>query len=57
MFKGNRMQKIKNIEFLRVIGCIAIVLLHLFNKELWKFFTDVNFYNSLKSMTANGQKQ
>ena len=50
------MEKIKNIEFLRVIGCMAIVLLHLFNKELWKFFTDVNFYTSLKSMTANGQK-
>lgn len=28
------MEKIKNIEFLRVVGCLAIVLLHLFLKSM-----------------------
>ena len=50
------MQKIKNIEFLRIIGCLAIVFLHLFNKTLGKAFADVNLYQNLFNMTYNGQK-
>lgn len=49
------MQKIRNIEFLRVIGCLAIVALHLFNK-LNEYFGDVSIYNQLHTATSNGQK-
>lgn len=47
------MQRIKNIEFLRVIGCIAVVLLHLF--MLLECFNSDLFYH-LRIMTCNGQK-
>lgn len=51
------MNKIKNIEFLRIIGCIAIILLHLFNKAgLHGLFDDIEIYNKLHCMTGNGQK-
>ena len=51
------MQKIKNIEFLRVIGCLAIVLLHLFNKaRLFGLFPDIDLYRHFMSMTSSGQK-
>lgn len=51
------MSKIKNIEFLRVIGCIAIILLHMFNNAaLHKFFADIHLYDKLWLMTKNGQK-
>ncbi len=49
------MQKIRNIEFLRVIGCLAIVAFHLFNK-LNEYFGDVSIYNQLHTATSNGQK-
>ncbi len=53
------MEKIKNIEFLRIIGCIAIVLLHLFNQSgLYGNFAaawDFN-YGQLYWNTSNGQK-
>ena len=47
------MQKIKNIEFLRVTGCIAIVLLHLFSRL--KGY-DSDLFHHLRYMTSNGQK-
>lgn len=51
------MNKIKNIEFLRIIGCIAIILLHLFNKtQLHGLFSDIEIYNKFFNMTNNGQK-
>lgn len=50
------MHKIKNIEFLRVIGCVAILFLHLFNKTLYKYFPDIHFYRHLYNVTSNGQK-
>lgn len=49
--------KIKNIEFLRIIACFAIILLHLFNKSrLHGLFGDIDIYNKLWIMTSNGQK-
>ena len=51
------MQKIKNIEFLRVIGCLAVVCLHLFNNaRLHGLFDDITLYDKLFTMTRNGQK-
>lgn len=50
-------QKIKNIEFLRVIGCISVILLHLFpNVMLHGLFPDIELYDKLFKMTSNGQK-
>ena len=50
-------RKFKNIEFLRIIGCIAIILLHLFSaKHLHKIFNDIDLYNKFLIMTSNGQK-
>ncbi len=49
-------EKIKNLEFLRIIGCIAIVLLHLFNQAtFYTLFPDIEIYNKFRQMTANGQ--
>lgn len=50
--------KIKNLEFLRIIGCIAIILLHLFAKSkfLYGNFHDIGLYHKLWNMTQNGQK-
>ena len=51
------MQKIKNIEFLRVIGCIAIVFLHFYNVNgFLGAFKDIEFINSMHISTSNGQK-
>ena len=51
------MQKLKNIDFLRVIGCITIILLHLFAiPRLSGLFPDIGLYTKLQSMTSNGQK-
>lgn len=51
------MPKIKNIEFLRIVACLAIILLHLFNKaRLHGLFGDIEIYNKLWVMTSNGQK-
>ena len=48
--------KIKNIEFLRVIGCIAIVLYHLCAKRLGVIFDDISLYDNFYNMTINGNK-
>lgn len=50
------MQKIKNIEFLRIVGCIAIVCLHLYGENLIKFFPDISIYQKLGDVIRNGQK-
>lgn len=53
---GGSMKKIRNLEFLRVIGCIAIVLLHLYNLKFLGGLQDVRFYHHMREMTHNGQK-
>ena len=51
------MQKIKNLEFLRIIGCLAIIFVHLFsNSKLHQSFADISLYHTLYNMTNNGQK-
>ncbi len=50
------MGKIKNLEFLRVIGCLAIVLLHLFKTDFLGVFRSVHFYNNIMHFTRDGQK-
>ena len=51
------MNKIKNIEFLRIIGCISIVLIHTCRFEyLSGTFPDIDFYRYLQKITSNGQK-
>lgn len=51
------MQKLKNIEFLRIVGCLAIILLHLFNNNrLHGLFGDIELYDKIFKMTSNGQK-
>lgn len=45
------MDKIKNIEFLRVIGCLAVVFFHLFrNKIFLETFTDVHWVYRLSKV-------
>lgn len=50
------MEKIKNIEFLRVVGCLAIVLLHLFLKSMLGSFQDVGLYRQMYEFTSYGSK-
>ena len=52
------MPKIKNIEFLRIVGCLAIIFLHMFAKSkfLYGNFHDIDLYRKLWNMTQNGQK-
>lgn len=48
--------KFKNIEFLRVVACLAIIIFHLFYKELYFLFPDVTLYSKLRAMTSCGSK-
>lgn len=51
------MEKIKNIEFLRLVGCIAIILLHIFAyNNFANHIPDASFYKHMKIMTHDGQK-
>lgn len=50
------MDKIKNIEFLRIIGCAAIILFHLFIKMHIGALDDIEIYNKFYLMTSNGNK-
>ena len=51
------MNKIKNIEFLRIIGCIAIILLHLFWKNRLDIFsTHIHLYAYLDKVISNSNK-
>lgn len=47
------MEKIKNIEFLRIIGCLAIILFHFFNIYFYKSFPDIEIYSKMNGMTSN----
>lgn len=49
------MVKFKNIEFLRIVGCAAIVLLHLANL-IYNRFDDCNFFHKIYLLTRDGQK-
>ena len=47
--------KIKNVEFLRIIGCIAIVMFHLCScVHSLHTVADIKFYNHLNNNTLNG---
>ena len=50
------MDKIKNIEFLRIIGCAAIILFHLFINMHIGVLNDIEIYNKFYLMTSNGNK-
>ena len=50
------MDKIKNIEFLRIVGCIAIILFHLFSSINNSPLNDIEPYAKFFSMTRNGDK-
>lgn len=48
----SNMQKIKNIEFLRIIGCLAVVMYHLCHcVHSLHTVVDIHFYNSLYKIT------
>ena len=47
---------IKNIEFLRIIGCVAVILLHLFTRMHIGALDDIEIYNKLLTITQNGDK-
>ena len=49
------MSKIKNLEFLRIIGFISILFLHLFKCRLHVVFPDIVSYGKLAQMCFNGQ--
>ena len=49
----NNVEKIKNIEFLRVIGCLTIVLHHFFYH---KIMLNLDLFSKFHTMTSNGQK-
>ena len=50
-------KKLNNIEFLRIIGCIAIVFLHMFNHiGLLEHSINVSLFQKLNTMTHNAQK-
>lgn len=50
------MQKIKNIEFLRIIGCLAIIFYHMLasNHRLHGMFGDIELYKHLYDMVYRG---
>lgn len=50
------MYKIKNIEFLRLIGCLSILMFHLCNKILNNLFSDIDIYSRLGIISSNGNK-
>lgn len=51
------MAKLKNIELLRIIGCIAVVMIHICGSAgLYANFDNIPLYSNLHLMTLNGQK-
>lgn len=51
------MQKLKNIEFLRIIGCLTIIVFHLFFATRSNgYFADIEIFRQIAKMTVNGQK-
>lgn len=53
-----KLEKIKNIEFLRIIGCLAVILLHyiIHCKTLSDSLINYAFYRHIYSMFCNGGK-
>ncbi len=49
-------KKLKNIELLKIIGCIAIVFIHLFEKRILKYAPDISLYQVLNYMTSDAAK-
>ena len=49
------MKRIKNIEFLRILGCISVILYHFLHCSL-RVFPDISIYQFLGNMTTNGNK-
>ena len=48
-------ERFKNIEFLRILGCVSIVLFHLFNSyRLGGIFKDIQLYQNLSFATNYG---
>lgn len=57
IIERNWMEKIKNIEFLRIIGCLAIILYHMFTKTgIAELINDIDIYTKFHNMTSNGDK-
>ncbi len=54
--KGGGISYLKNINFLKVIACLAIVIYHIFLKYFMMSddFQDIKLYNSLYIMTKDG---
>lgn len=48
------MERIKNIEILRIIGCLSIIFLHMFRHRLVGLYPDIHLYHNLSKMTFNG---
>ena len=48
------MPKIRNIEFLRVIGCLAIILFHIL--VMHKIFPSIELYNKFSVIFENGSR-
>ena len=55
---NNGKLKYMNIEFLRIIAILAILMLHIFHSGmgLHRLGFDVHLYDKLYKMTGNGQK-
>ena len=57
LFLESKPRGFNQIEFLRIIGCIAIVLLHFcYGNGLGEFAGDDKFFRKAMSMTSSGQK-
>ena len=50
------MSKIKNLEFLRVVGCLAILTLHFCSTAGFGAYKSSEVFRQLMSMTSSGQK-
>lgn len=49
----NKIERIKNMEFLRIIGCLAIIVHHFFYP---KIMLGYEIFSKFHNMTSNGQK-
>ena len=49
-------KQLKSIEFLRIIGCLAVICLHLSYYYFRVLFPDITLYKRLVLMTADAQK-
>ena len=52
---GKKEKKIQNIEFLRIIGCIAVIALHFFGTPSFRnLFIDFGWIDKVFIMTRHG---